>query len=327
MKNILEKIDRFQKLVSSSTNTPPEWKLNNIKILETENLSLRKFKNGHGSPIFIIPPNSGQHANIVENLIELCTKYDRPVYTIDWKSVNHGGHYGINEMISDIYNCIATINRAVHLFTFCQGAWAGAIYTSLYPYNVESYTNAAGPINFDDKDSKIKAYCDLLPMGIFEYSVKLNNNVQSGENQRLGFESLKTPERYIGEFVELWKYILEEDEDKIRKWKALKEWHENTLNLDGKWYLETIKKLFKENQLIKNELIVHDRIVDLSNIYCPVFLLAGGKDEVILPNQVFCLKDIVNGAVEEFYIENSGHIGILTNNEALEYWNAILQKI
>ena len=91
--------------------------------------------------------------------------------------------------------------------------------------------------------------------------------------------------------------------------------------------MEAVEDLFKKNKLISGELNVLGRQVDLSQIKCPVYLLAGGKDDITLTDQVFNMADYVSGWARKIYIENAGHIGVFVKNESLEHWASIIRQL
>jgi len=325
-------IINFWNTVLDSYNAEQDWEIANEVIEEKKHLKLKNFNKAsqEKTPILIIPPNAGHHSNIAEKLVKTCkqTAPDRNLYVVDWNHIEEtNGGYGIDDMVKDIQACVKSAGGSVHLFTLCQGAWLGAIYTSLFPDTVLSYTNAAGPIDFAEEKSKIKQCCDIFPMQFFNSMVSMNNGVQSGKNQLIGFKNMNPVERWLGDYMDLWIHILEGNNNGVKRWKRFKEWYEYTLDFDGKWYLEAVDALFKKNKLVKGELNVLGEQVNLSRIYCPVYLLAGGKDDITLPEQVFNMAEYVSGTVEKIYIENAGHIGVFVKKQSLEYWESIIKQL
>ena len=74
-------------------------------------------------------------------------------------------------------------------------------------------------------------------------------------------------------------------------------------------------------------LYINNKEVNLSNITCDVFLIAGGKDNITTSKQVFNMENFVSGEVEKYYIEDSGHIGVFVSKNAMEYWEVIESKM
>jgi poly(3-hydroxybutyrate) depolymerase len=53
------------------------------------------------------------------------------------------------------------------------------------------------------------------------------------------------------------------------------------------------------NELVSGELWAHGRRVDLADIRCPLYLLAGAKDHITPPPQVFSLADFASTPANE----------------------------
>lgn len=310
-----------------------QWTLPNTVTFENDSLRLRRFSASDGGkvPILILAPNAGHHQNISEPLIRRCLGVDpgRPVYVVDWTPptpYSRNRFDSMNDIAANITACVRRLGNRVHLFTLCQGAWAGAMYAALRPDTVVSYVNAAGPIDFGAGEGKILDICQKLPMSFYKNMVTLGGGVQKGEYQLFGFKSLNPYDRYVADYMDLWFAVCEWDEDKIMKWRRFKEWYDQPVDLAGVWYLEAVDRLFKKNQLIKGELEILGERVDLKNIRCPVFLIAGDRDDITPPAQVFHMADYVSGTTRTKLIENAGHIGVFVKESSLKYWEEAILK-
>ncbi|HXY74307.1 MAG TPA: DUF3141 domain-containing protein [Dehalococcoidales bacterium] len=307
---------------------PMDWSLSNTVTYENDSLKLRCFiasPNNRKLPILLLAPNAGHHLNIAEPLIKRCMKNapDRALYVVDWlpptaESLNK--YDSMSDIIRNVTICADKIGNHLHLFTLCQGAWVGAIYASLYPDKVVSYTNGAGPIDFLAGGGKIKTFCEAVPMSFFENLVQVGGGVERGEFQLMGFKNMNPYERYFGDYLDLWLAICNGDEGAIKKWHRFKDWYDQTQNLAGVWYLEAVDKLFKRNLLVAGELEILGQKVDLHKITCPVFLIAGDKDDITPPPQVFNMEKYVSGTVKKYLIPGTGHIGVFTKESSLDCW-------
>lgn len=315
---------------------PPDWKLPNHVSFENDSLYLRCFVEKPDTarvPILILSPNAGHHLNICEPLIQRCLKVDatRGVYVIHWKepaSDSRIKNDSISDMIRNVSACVDAIGGKVHLFGLCQGAWASAIYTALNPDNVLSYTNAAGPIDFCAGEGKIQTICQSLPLSFYSDMVDNGGGVQKGEMQLFGFRAMNPYDRYIADYLDLWYAVCEGSNKDIEKWRRFKEWYDQPLDLAGAWYVEAVDKLFKKNMLVKGELVIDGRKVDLANIKCPIFLIGGENDDITPPCQVFNLEKYVHVPVTAKIIAGAGHIGVFVKASSLDYWeNTIIRRL
>ena len=111
---------------------------------------------------------------------------------------------------------------------------------------------------------------------------------------------------------------------------SFKTWNDWTIDVPGTYYLEVIEKLYKRNQLASGEFVALGQRVDLSRLRLPIYLLAGGADEVVAPEQLLALERLV-GTPPEFFrreVAPSTHLGLFMGKRTLEqYWPAIVRWI
>jgi polyhydroxyalkanoate depolymerase len=315
---------------------PLDWAIKNTITYENDSLFLRSFNSlpkVDKTPILILAPNAGHHENIAEPLIERCLKVDsdRAVYVVDWKEAtptSPNRKDSIDDLVRNVGECVKLLGNKVHLLTLCQGAWVGAIYAALYPDTVLSYTDAAGPIDFCVGGGKIQEMCQTLPMSFYENMVAAGGGVQKGEFQLYGFKAMNSYDRYVGDYCDLWDAVCAGSEKDIQKWHRFKDWYDQPKDLAGAWYLQAVDQLFRQNLLITGKLEILGQKVNLCNIKCPVFLIAGDKDDITLPDQVFALEKVVCGPVTKYVLTNAGHIGVFVKPASLDYWeSAVLQNL
>jgi hypothetical protein len=84
-----------------------------------------------------------------------------------------------------------------------------------------------------------------------------------------------------------------DDEDDVARYRAFENWHKHTQDIPGPFDLWTVEHLFRDNELMRGELGVGGEHVDLERFSMPVNLLAGAKDRMRPPGQVFALADAV----------------------------------
>jgi hypothetical protein len=80
-----------------------------------------------------------------------------------------------------------------------------------------------------------------------------------------------------------------DDSAYTERYRKFENWFQHTQPIPGGFYLWIVEHLFIRNDLVHGELVVHGQRVDLSHIRCPLYLLAGAKDHITPPPQVFAL--------------------------------------
>ena len=104
------------------------------------------------------------------------------------------------------------------------------------------------------------------------------------------------------------------------KEETFRSWFENPIDLPGRWYLQAITQLFKENRLAKGTFVGLGRRLDLRHVSCPVYLLAGESDDITKPEQVFNAEHLIgtpSNKVEKRLVPG-GHIGLFMGSRTLE---------
>jgi poly(3-hydroxyalkanoate) synthetase len=73
-----------------------------------------------------------------------------------------------------------------------------------------------------------------------------------------------------------------------------------------------------------------DHLFAIDWVDCPIFLLAGTKDHITPPEQVWALADLVSTPAEHIARElvDAGHLGLFMGRAALaEHWTPIAERV
>ncbi len=323
------------------------WSTPNFIIYEHQTLRLRHFPNPEMTgkrPVLILPPQAGHHANIADyseeqSLVRVFHRYGFDVYVTEWLSATREHrNLGIADYIRLTNEAIEEIRRRtglfkIHLVGECRGGWQAAIYTSIYPEKIASLVVAAAPIDVEASPSPMNDYAKL-PMSFFRYLVYIGGGLMKGRYILTGFKNMQPEEHYINKYNRLWKMLEENDEAGIERFKRFENWYEYTQDLPGRFYLEIVNYIFKENALVKpNYLKLDGQAIDLGKIDCPVVIMAGKKDHITPEGQAFSLKEHISTPKSDVIeiLTEGGHIGTLMGNEALRSnWtrvNEMLQMV
>lgn len=333
-----EKIKRYMDILDQIEHPEAHWASPNNIVLEQQTLRLRHFiskKNSQARrPVLILPPQAGHHSNLADyspaqSLVRVFQSFGYDVYVTEWLSANFTQrNLGMNDYLRLTDAAVDEIRRRtgvykIHLVGQCQGGWQASIYTSLHQDKIATLVAAAAPIDVKAAPSQIIDDAQL-PMAFFEYLVAAGNGLMPGKYILWGFKNMQADEHYVRKYKRLWKMINNNDEEGIKRFSRFENWYEYTQKLPGKFYLEIIKNIFKENNLTRPGAIKLDgRPVDLRNINCPVIIMAGKKDHITPPPQAFALKNYISTPPEDVVeiLTEGGHIGTLMGTESLrEDW-------
>lgn len=340
-----DKVNQYMCVLAKLENPEAHWATPNNIIYEHQTLRLRHFPNPKSSsarrPVLILPPQAGHHSNLADyspaqSLVRVFHSYGYDVYVTEWLSaVFEQRNLGMNDYIRLTDEAVDEIRRRtgvykIHLIGQCQGGWQAAIYTSLHQDKIATLVSAAAPIDVEAAPSMIIDDAQL-PMSFFEYLVATGNGLMQGKYILWGFKNMQADEHYMRKYKRLWKMIAVNDQEGLKRFQRFENWYEYTQQLPGRFYLEIIKNIFKQNNLTKPGTIKLDgRAVDLRNINCPVIIMAGQKDHITPPPQAFALKNYISTPREDVVeiLTDGGHIGTLMGTESLrEDWTAVTEVL
>lgn len=334
-------IERYINILTRIESPQVSWATNNHVIYEHQTLRLRHFPNrrftGAKRPVLILPPQAGHHSCLADyspaqSLVRVFQSYGYDVFVCEWLSATpEYKDLGMDDIFRLTDEAVEIIRKRtdvfkIHIVGQCQGGWQATIYASLFPEKIAALVSAAAPIDVEAAPSPIVDDA-RLPMSFFNYLVASGNGLMNGKHLLAGFKNMQAEEHYVRKYYRLWEMVKNHDEDGIRRFIHFEDWYGYTQLIPGKFYLEIIKNIFKENNLTrKGAFKILGTPVDLSNIYCPVIIMAGKKDHITPPAQAFALKNLVStppADVVEILTEG-GHIGTLMGTESLrEDWTAV----
>jgi len=318
----LKRWSTFQEAVEPSAGRRATWATANTVEAVHDSVVLRRFgRAAEGRvPALIVTPqvNHSYVADFNERQSLVRTLQGAGVSEVgvtDWLPPPERA-YAIADSLDDVTACIDRLGGRVHLVGLCQGGWQSAMVAALHPEKVASLTVAAAPIDAHAGATLLHAWVFGLPMSFFEGVVALGGGVAPGKKLSEGFDLLKPFERFVFGYAALW--LNADDPAYVERFTALRNWYRLNKDVAGDLYLEAVRHLFKDNRLAGGTFEVRGRRVDLSAIRCPLNLVAGTRDHITPPPQVFALEKLAPGADCKSYTVDAGHIGSFMGGGALK---------
>ena len=145
-----------------------------------------------------------------------------------------------------------------------------------------------------------------------------------GRTMLAGWKSMHPEQQYIDKYLDLYQHI--EDKSYVQRTEQFERWYENPIDLPGRYYLQAIQSLFKENRLAKGEFVALGRKLALRAIRVPLYLLAGADDDITTKEQVFNAAALVGTPAAEVVqrLVPGGHIGLFMSARTLaDAWRDI----
>jgi poly(3-hydroxyalkanoate) synthetase len=315
---------------------PPLASANRV-MLDLRTMLLREYGApcAKGVPTLVVAPYAGHTAMIADyhrgqSLVEtLLGNSVEPLFLTDWKSATLDmKDLKIDQYLAEINVCVDDLGGRVNFVGLCQGGWMSAMYAARFPRKVASLVLAGAPIDTDAGDGPVKRMAHDVPTVFYEKLVAMGGGLMRGELIQRGWNRIHPVEHYVTEHVELYDHI--DDPGYVKKKETFESWYENPIDLPGRWYLQAIVQLFKENRLAKGNFVGLGRRLDLKDVICPVYLLAGEADDITTREQVFDAVKYLGTpptAIERKLVPG-GHIGLFMGSRTLkEAWPGIAHWI
>jgi poly(3-hydroxyalkanoate) synthetase len=289
----------------------------------------------------VLPPQAGHDSCIVDfTAAQSQIKVLRAagltrLYSVDWVGATmETRNATIDDYLADLERVVAEVapeGGKVNLVGDCQGGWLATIYAALHPERANTLTIAGAPIDFHAGEAQIHKYVELFgatgDMSFYKRMVARHHGVMKGEYLLGGFIAMQ-PENEITRQLALLKHL--DNAEHVARYTVFEDWFKFCQDIPGAFYLWIVEHLFRNNALIKGELEIGGEIVDLRRIECPLFMLAGQKDHITPPEQVWAVADAVSTPAHKIMrdITSGGHLGLFMGREALrDHWPELMAGV
>ncbi|MDP8952944.1 MAG: alpha/beta fold hydrolase [Actinomycetota bacterium] len=212
------------------------------------------------------------------------------------------------------------------LFGYCQGGTIAAMYASLFPDKpLKNLVLLATPVDFALEDPGLFGLWTIWSRNSETFLdpnlvVEAFGNVPADLPTRLMEAGIGTLRPLVGPYANLWDRIRQNDEA-LNTFLAVSKWVDDGIPFPGKAFRQWIRDFYQHNKLVKGELQLRQRPVDLSNIECPVLNIAGKKDFICPLPQAEGAMDLLSSQDKEFLAMDAGHIGLMASSVARnELW-------
>ena len=264
------------------------------------------------------------------SVVEVLLKHGIDVYMIDW------GVPGDEDKDLDlahyieryIKKCVDKVRRhadsdKVNLLGYCMGGTMVAIYTALHQEDVKNLILMTAGIDFDvdgmlnlwgrkehfDVDKFVDAYGNVPP-----------------EFLQTGFLFMKPVQNLVSKYLSFYENI--DNNNFVENFLAMEKWLNDNIPVPGEVFREFIKYLYQENRLVRGELKIKDKRVDLKNITCPVLNLVAANDHLVPPESSKAVERYVSSKDKKTIVFPTGHIGLSVSSKSLrELWPKVAQWV
>ena len=239
------------------------------------------------------------------------------VYLIDWGYPSKVDKYlSIDDYVNGyINNCVDFIRKKnrvekINILSICQGGTLSVIYSSLYPNKVKNLVTHVTPIDFSTNDGLLFRWSKDMD---FDKIVEGFDGLIPGDFLNQGFDMLK-PMMKIQKQQTLTNSL--DDKDKLLNFLRMEKWISESPDQAGECFRQFMKELYQENKLVKGELEVGGKKVNLKNLTSNLLNIYATEDHLVPPAATIPLNDHVGSKDKELYSFKGGHIGVFVGSKS-----------
>ncbi len=239
------------------------------------------------------------------------------VYLVDWGYPQKGDRWlTIDDYVNGyIDNCVDFLRKsheleAINILSICQGGSLSLCYTALHPEKVKNLITMVAPVDFHTCDGMLNLWsgCTHGPDSMdVDTMVDALGNIP-GDFMNFGYLMLKPFQLNVEKYIGMADIL--DDEAKLINFLRMEKWIFDSPDQAGETFRQFLKDFYQENKLIKGEVELGGRRVDLKNITIPVLNLYAEKDHLVPPASSIALEEYVGTddyTVRAFPV---GHIGM-----------------
>ena len=218
------------------------------------------------------------------------------------------------------------------LLGHCMGGTISAMYASLFPEKpLKNLVLLGAPIDFAPQEPGVLGLWTLFSRnseGFFDphLLVETFGNIPEDLLERLVSAGTSTAkplaDRYAAWFCATLRRFV--PEASVESWLAVSRWVDDGTPFPGEAFQQWVGDFYQHNKLVKGEIELRGRRVDLSNVRASLLNIAGAKDIICPLSQTEATIDLVGSQDKEHLILDAGHVGTLASPEAKEtFWRRI----
>jgi len=304
----------------------PEWASPNHVMIDLDAMRVRDFSIARSKrrSVLIVTPFALHDARIADlspghSLIETlrangCSR----LFLIEWKSTTAKTKLRtIDSYLSDLNVAVDDIGPPVDLIGLCQGGWLSLVYAARFAGKVRGLVLAGAPIDVMAEPSLPSAQARITPDAVIRDIIRGGNGVVLGRTLLDLWPREHDQSAFVFDALQIdGPPVNEKDRKGV---ETFLRWQRRTLDLPGPYFLEVFTWIFCENRIAVGSFRALDRLVDLRELHCPLFLLAGDRDTIATTGQALAAATLTGARTRdvETAIAPSGHLALFVGRDTL----------
>ena len=285
--------------------------------------------------VLLVAPLSGHHATLLKGTVEALLP-NHEVYITDWLDAREvpleAGPFSFDCYVGYLIDFLNYLGEDSHMIAICQPTVQALIATAVMaeeknPNIVKSLTLMAGPLDTSKNPTRVNDFSHEHPMSWFENVAIMKvpvgylgagREVYPGFMQLGGFISMNK-QAHIKKHQMYFQNLLFGEKEDADRFRAFYDEYMAVLDMPAEFYLETIERVFKNNELATGTITYNGKPVNFNAITQTALLTVEGADDDICgigqteAAQDFCQK--IPKDMRKHHIQpGAGHYGIFSGS-------------
>lgn len=283
--------------------------------------------------VLIVAPMSGHYATLVRKTV-ISLLPDCEVFVTEWKNARDipvsEGKFDIEDFTLYLTEFMQHLGRDLHVIAICQPAPLALAATALLAKQdpekqPRTLTLIGGPVDPDANATEVTDFGRRITMGQLESSVILpvgtsfagvGRRVYPGAMQLASFISMNWQTHvnaYANQIFDVASGAAAEHD----RHNLFYDEYLAVMDMTAEFYLSTVKRIFKEREIARNEFTVNGEKIDIGDIKnTAVITVEGGRDDISAPGQCVAALDLLTGIDDHqkahCLAPEAGHYGIFS---------------
>ena len=259
--------------------------------------------------VLVVAPLSGHFATLLRATVRTMLP-DHDVYITDWHNARDvplsDGVFGFDDYVAHLVGFLRTMGEGSHIVAVCQPAVqalaaAAVMAQTKDPAAPRSMTLMAGPVDCRVNPTGVNELATSKPIEWFEKNLiatvpsrhkGAGRKVYPGFVQVSAFMSMNA-KRHIQGHADLFWHFANGEVDKATAIESFYDEYFAVLDLAADFYLETVKTVFQDYTLAKNELTWRGEAIDMRAVRRTALMtVEGERDDICAPGQTMAAHDL-----------------------------------
>ena len=184
------------------------------------------------------------------------------------------------------------------------------MYSALLPEKVQNLVTMVTPVDFSTNDGLLFKWGKYLNV---DNMVEAYGNIP-GDFMNTGFLTLKPLSLMVNKYVDLIDDL--DEPDSLSNFMRMEKWIFDSPAQAGEAFRQFINDMYKENKLVKGEMMIGDKKVDLKNINMPLLNVYAERDHQVPNAASEPLEKYVSSLDKQTHKIPTGHIGMFVSGRS-----------